>query len=257
MFILLLCNSFNIILLKQFAVKSEFIKTDALGNIYIVNGTTVSIYNLDGKKSFSYSNSLLGNINSVDVIDPMRILVFYKDFNKIVFLSNKLSEISSAIELDNLGYSQVSACCNSNLGGFWIFDSQQMQLVHINSNLVTDRKGTNIQSFLQSNDFPVNMLEQNDELFVSAPNTGILVFDKFGTYKKTVPIFQIKNFQVIANKLIYFNDNKVFSYSNLKEIDSLSLPQNIKFTSSSMYKNKVILSSQNEVFVYEIENLNK
>lgn len=250
--ILLFITTSDLKLIKNFKANSEMVLTDAIGNIYAVNGNNVTTYNFEGLKIFSYSNSFLGSIYSVDVLDPMRVLIYYKEFNKVIFLSNKLSEISSAIELDNLGFSQVSACCNSNLGGFWIFNAQQMQLVHLNSNLESDRKGTNIQSILQTNDLPAYMLEQNDEIFVSAPKSGILIFDKFGTYKKTVPVFKQKCFQVVADKFIYFNSNKIFSYSTTNNTDSLSIPENLKINSASIYKNKVVVSNSNEIYVYEL-----
>ena len=251
-FILLFTTTSDLKLIKQFSANSEIVLTDAIGNIYAVNGNNVTMYNFEGLKNFSYSNSFLGSIYSVDVLDPMRVLIFYKEFNKVIFLSNKLSEISSAIELDNLGYSQISACCNSNLGGFWIFNAQQMQLVHLNSNLESDRKGTNIQSVLQNNDLPVYMLEQNDEIFVSAPKSGVLIFDKFGTYKKTIPLYQLNKFQVVGDKFIYLNNNKIFSYSTINNTDSLSIPENLKIKSASIYKNKIVVSNSNEIYVYEL-----
>ncbi len=251
-FILLIATTSDLKLIKQFTANSEMVLTNAIGNIYAVNGNNVTMYNFEGQKLFSYSNSFLGNINSIDVSDPMRILLFYKDFNKMLFLSNKLSEIGSPIELDNLGYSQISACCNSNLGGFWIFNSQDMQLVHLNQNLETDRKGTNIQSVLQGNDLPIYMIEQNDEMFLSAPKSGILIFDKFGTYKKTIPLYQLNYFQVIGDKFIYLSNNKIFSYSALNITDSIMLPENLKINAASMYKNKIITTNSNEIFIYEI-----
>jgi len=127
-----------------------------------------------------------------------------------------------------------------------------MQLVHLNSNLESDRKGTNIQSVLQNNDLPVYMLEQNDEIFVSAPKSGVLIFDKFGTYKKTIPLYQLNKFQVVGDKFIYLNNNKIFSYSTINNADSLSIPENLKIKSASIYKNKIVVSNSNEIYVYEL-----
>lgn len=251
-FILLFISLTDLKLIKQFTAKSAIVKTDAVGNIYTINGNNVTMYDFEGQKQYSYSNSFFGNITSIDVSDPMRILVFYKEFNKIVFLSNKLSEIGSAIELDNLWYSQVSACCHSNLGGFWIFNSQQMQLVHLNSNLESDRKGTTIQSLLQSNDLPVCLLEQNDNIYLSAQKSGILVFDKFGTYLKTYPLIQLQQFQVIGDKFIYLTNNKIFSYSSNDIIDSITLPTEINATSASIYKNKIVVAVSNGINIYDL-----
>ena len=246
-------NSTELKPVKQFTASTENVFTDALGNIYSINGNNIVSYNLEGQKLFSYSNSFLGNISLIDVTDPMRILLYYKEFNKIVFLSNKLSEIGSPIELDNAGFEQVSVCCSSNSGGVWIFDSQSLQLKHLNSNLEADRKGTIIQSvFNKSENIAFRLIEENDQIYMSVPKTGLLVFDKFGVYKKLIPIIDINYFQVIGDKIIYLSKNKLCSYSIIDNIEIQSLPMNLEIKSVSVYKNILVASSKDEIFIYNL-----
>ncbi len=238
---------------KNFPVQSDFILTDAIGNIYSVKGNSITTYNSEGQKVFTYSNPFLGNISFVDVKDPMRILLYFKDFNQVIFLSNKLSEIGSPIELDNAGYSQVSICCTSNQGSFWLFDSQSLQLIQLNENLEPVHKGTLLQYVLKKNNvIPSCLLEENDEIYMSIPGTGILIFDKFGTYRKTLPVINASSFQVKGEKIIFYNSNNLYSISKDLQTDSISLPSGLKITSASLFKNLLFTSNGKELFLFNL-----
>lgn len=240
---------------KQFPAPSDYILTDAIGNIYSVKGNSLSLYNNEGIKLHTYSNPFCGDISYVDVKDPMRLLVFFKDFNKVVFLSNKLVEIGSPIELDNIGFSGVSICCNSHLGGFWLFDSQALQLIHLNANLEPAHKGTVLQNiFKKTTELPVQLIEDNDMIYMSLPKTGLLVFDKFGTYYKTLPIENVGKFQVMNDKVIQFHANQLYSYDKEFQSDSVSLPAKIKFVSASIYKNQIVATDGSEIFIFNLQN---
>jgi len=240
---------------KRFPVSSDFVLNDAIGNIYSVKGNNITSYNSEGQKLFSYENPFMGDITYADVKDPMRILLFFKDFNKVVFLSNKLSELGSPIELDKAGYSGVSICCTSNLGGFWLFDSQALQLVHLNANLEPAHKGTVLQDiFKNSQELPLRLIEDNDMIYMSLPKTGLLVFDKFGAYQKTLPIVNIGRFQVIGDKIIQFYNNQLYSYNKELNPDSISLPEKLKIVSASIYKNQIVASNKEEIFIFNLQN---
>jgi hypothetical protein len=242
-------------LVKQFPAPSDYVLTDALGTLYSVKGNCITSYDEKGKKLFSYSNPFLGEISYADVKNPMRILLFYKEFNQVIFLSNKLSELGSSIELDNTGHNQVSICCTSNSGGFWLFDQQSLQLIHLNSGLEPIQKGTILQNiFKNSSELPVCLVEENDEIYMSLPKTGLLVFDKFGTYQKSIPITNVHNFQVLNDKIFYFENNYLYSSSNTMEKDSVLFPENLKIISAAIYKNQIVASSKEEIFIFNLQN---
>ena len=83
---------------------TDFITTDKLGNLYTVAGDEISKYDQNGK--FLQKNSIksLGKITSLDVTNPLKILVFYKDYNKIVFIDNMLAQSGNLIDLSAMGY---------------------------------------------------------------------------------------------------------------------------------------------------------
>jgi len=92
------------------------------------------------------------------------------------------------------------------------------------------------------------------ELFMNDPETGILVFDQYGTFFKTIPIKSIKGFQIIDKQLYYFSDSSLYVY-NLKthEEEKIPLPEKNPISISlfrGVNKMKIFIQSSNKVSVY-------
>ena len=106
----------------------KFIGVDFNDNSYYVKDQI--LFKKTNRSLFNFKDFQLGEIYSVDISNPMNIAVYYQDFNVVVLLDNKLSEIerinfNTIFEFINT--SQVSIAANNSL---WIFnlDLQQLEL---------------------------------------------------------------------------------------------------------------------------------
>ena len=238
-------------LINTVKVQGNNFKTDLFENVYIVNNQSIIKYNDAGAKLFTYVDNNLGYINYLDVSDPLRILVFYKDFNQLLFLDKTLSIIGSPILLDNLGFNQVDLACSSNTGGFWIYNSQTNQLILIDKNLQIKQQSISINSILQGNSKPNYLIEKNDYVYLNIPETGIIIFDKFGTYNKTVPIQKLNSFQIISNNIIYFKNNKLFNYNpTLISEKSMDIPDTLNVRNARIEQNKLFIFKEDQFSIY-------
>ena len=59
---------------------------------------------------------------------------------------------------------------------------------------------------------PNFMLERDNSLYLNDPETGILIFDKYGTYSKTIPVKGLTSFQVFDRKIIYITGQEINIY---------------------------------------------
>ena len=83
-------------------IETQFIKTSALKvdrvigidnldtNFYIKDNT---LYKLQNQKTSNYDNLQLGIISSANAFNTLKINIFYKDFNSVIILDNRLSEM--------------------------------------------------------------------------------------------------------------------------------------------------------------------
>lgn len=250
-------NKFTLI--NNVEIKGDYFITDQLENVYIIKNHQITKFNNKGIQQAIYSNSNLGSISYADASDPFRILLFYKNFNQIIFLDNFLSGIGSPILLDDLGIEQIEIACSSNQGGFWIFNNQTGQLFYYDKNLQLIQKSISLNSFPdfiasgRINNKPVYMIEKNDYIYLNIPESGIMVFDIFGAYYKTIHLKNIKSFQIVDGKIIYFQKNYLIKYCpKLLATDSILLPDTVNIINSRIEHNNIYIFTNNNFSIYKI-----
>lgn len=239
---------------KSFSVINSNFKVDLLGNVYVIENQTLVKYDINGEKIKEYSNKHLGSVSYLDVSDPFRILLFYKDFNQILFLDNYLAEIRSPVQLDDLKMDQVEIVCSSSQGGFWVFNNQSGQLIYFDKNLQKQQESVSLNSINVSLKKPVSLIEKSDFLYMHIPEIGILVFDKYGAYFKTLNLGDISNFQVADGKVIYFKNNSLLKY-DMKFFTTvqLDLPDSLRNAKSvNILKDKLYILREKMVTVYTV-----
>ncbi|MFH1319285.1 MAG: hypothetical protein ABII90_01340 [Bacteroidota bacterium] len=212
-------------LLKTIPVNTSLFTTDNLGQLYIVENEQLLKYNPKGILLSTYSNKNLGNISFVDAANPLRLLLFYKDFAQVIFLDNALSILGGNISLEQMGFEQTTLICTSNDNGLWIYDPKDFRLIRLDQNLKTTYHSGDINQLLGIEINPNYLIEYNNWVYLNNPETGIMVFDFYGTYYKTIPLKRLTSFQVVGDNIFYFSDNYLKSY-HLKsfEKNSINLP---------------------------------
>ena len=98
-------------LLTTVQVSGEQHYTDQFGNVYVIRSGEIKRFDSEYREVAHYSNPYLGKITSIDLSDPLRILIFYKNYNQVVWLDKYLAEIISPVMLDQLGHEQVPVLC--------------------------------------------------------------------------------------------------------------------------------------------------
>ncbi|MFM9009131.1 MAG: hypothetical protein ACKORE_11190, partial [Bacteroidota bacterium] len=55
-------------------------RSDPMGNLYVVSGAEIQKFSPSGAPGVRYSRKDLGTPTSIDVSNPLRILIFYAEF---------------------------------------------------------------------------------------------------------------------------------------------------------------------------------
>jgi hypothetical protein len=124
-------------------VADAFLGVDSYKNLYYVKDAVITKTGKDG--TYTFNDFQMGRVTSVDIINPLKLVVFYEDMNTVVFLDNKLSEIER-INFNNLPeFINISVATNAGNNKLWIFniDTQQLELFDYRAN----RKTTVSQPF--------------------------------------------------------------------------------------------------------------
>jgi hypothetical protein len=235
--------------------ETNIVAFDNLLNVYRVKNSELIKYDQKGKFLFRFSDKQLGDIGSIDVTFPLRPLVLYPELNYLILLDNTLSNNRGNINLlhHNIGLATAAALSVQN--HFWVYDAMQFSLIRLNENFNEVSNTGNLAQILGIELSPTFMVEFANKLYMNDPEVGILIFDIFGTYIKTIPLKGLRSFQVFENELIvYLTDSELVTYdTRLFTSSQMKLPT--EALDGYLQKNKLALLTREGIIVYEKSKL--
>lgn len=117
----------NPVLISKFKIDAdEFIGYDSFGYSYQIKNNVFS--KIKGNEIFEYKNVSLGNITKVDIQNPLKIVLFYEDFNSVVLLDNQLNKMTEINFSQNTIPIVVNAIGMSTQNQLWIFNTLNQQI---------------------------------------------------------------------------------------------------------------------------------
>lgn len=217
---------------------------DNLDQIHIIdNRGTLTRYSQDLKPLYKYADNTLGSIQHVDVNNPLKTLVFHRDYGIVSYLDNTLALLRKA-DLQDWGFYDISTIASSNDGLIWLYDPTRNQILKV------DDEGQVILSTNNLNDYnledlePIKIVERDNKIFVYDAQFGIIIFDNLGQYLKVLPIKGISTFQTDGRNLYIYKEGKIIVYTiRLLEESKLDLGENIKASN-------VLISPKSIFYIY-------
>lgn len=192
------------ILSKESADQSLFIGTDAFGYCYTIENNVFSKFN--AKEKYSYQNIYLGKITKVDLINPLRIMVFYEDFNSVALLDNQLNE-TAIINFSEKSNSVMTAAVGmTSQNQLWIYNNLTQQI--------------GLYNYLNNEFKPISVpLKSNFSYYQTDFNTFNWIdtdrnwysCDRFGKIKLVTKVALFDKIQLInEHQFIYKKDNLLY-----------------------------------------------
>ncbi len=176
---------------------------DNLDNIYILNsynqvkkldpnGDSVAVFN-DVRK--------FGKASLLDVSNPLKLLLYYRDFATVVVLDRFLNMVNS-IDLRKQNIFQARAIGQSYDNKLWVYDELENKLKKV------DEEG---KLLLETPDFrlifgqapvPQKIFDQDQLVYLYDSAQAVFVFDYYGALRNKIQILGWENFRV-AGKYIF------------------------------------------------------
>ncbi len=203
---------------------------DAKGNYYIADQkNTLYKYDKSGNLITRVNSKLYGTVYSIDCSNPFELYVHYKDQNKVVFLDNMLNQ-RGELDLSSFGYGNISAIARTFDNQLWLFNATEFELMKVSkAGEILSRSGQ-LSAFVSSGLSPYSIKESGNQVYLADSSAGILIFDMFATYSKTVALYGSTAFDVNGNQLLLQKSNhSVFIY-NMRSFTSntIAIPSDHK-----------------------------
>ncbi len=206
------------------SIKGEFswFNVDNLNNVYVLTNTN-QLKKIDEKgDSIAVFNDVkrYGNPFSVDVANPLKILLYYKNFSTVVIL-DRLLTIRNTINFRNQNIFSVKAIATSYDNNIWLFDEQDYKLKKIDETGKQLQETTDWRSLFDSMPSPTRLIDRDNYVYVYDPEKGFYIFDYYNGFKKKLPFLNWSDVEVSGKNIYGFHNRMLYSY----ELNSLNLKE--------------------------------
>ncbi|RYF89603.1 MAG: hypothetical protein EOO03_05640 [Chitinophagaceae bacterium] len=234
----------------------NFMDVDVLNNLYLVtagnqlkklnaNGDSVAVFN-DVKK--------YGNPSLIDVTNPLKVLLYYKNFSTVVILDRFLSQRNS-INFRKQNIFSVKAVGTSYDNHIWLFDEQDMNLKKIDDEGQLLQESTDWRQIMNEVPTPTSIIDHNQFVYLYDPQKGFYIFDYYGTYKNNLPFLQWENISVGTSHISGFTGNQFQRYELQKlNLKTYTLPATFAgYTAIKAMNGKIYLLKKDAVEIYAVQ----
>jgi hypothetical protein len=210
--------------------EGSILYTDELQNLYVNTDNVIRKYLPDGLLQYEIAPKGYGQLTYMDVTDPLRPLLYYRDQGLMVVLDNTLSEQGRPIDLFRIDIGQPWFVSQSADNHYWIYDLDNFELLRLDRNMQVISRSGNLYQVCGQKVIPSWMLEKNSKLYVAYPEKGVYVFDLFGTLVEIFPLEGVQRFQVIGRELVIFNNNQIkrFLHPLVESTDTFKINEDVK-----------------------------
>lgn len=216
---------------------------DNLDNIYLLsstnqvkklsaNGDSVAVFN-DVKN--------YGQATLIDVSNPLKVLLYYRDFATIVVL-DRLLNVRNKIDLRKHNILQVRAIGQSYDNKIWLYDEVENKLKKIDEDGTLLLETPDFRQLFGQAPTPQKVFDQDLFVYLYDSAHAVYVFDYYGSLKNKILIRGWDNFRLggryifgSARNLLYRYDINTFRYDEWDMPKEILGSQSYNFTTSRMY----------------------
>lgn len=190
----------------------RYFTVDHLGSFYLITRSNELIkYDINGQWVGNYRQQVLGPLEGVDVFNPLQLLLFYPELATLVQLDNMLYP-TNQFRLEAVKLSTRSLVCRSFDNNFWLYDERAFRLRKIALDMRQVVEGEWLQNQFSGSIKPTYLIEHQEQLFMVEPGWGILEFDLYGKYVRTIPIRGLERLDAHGDYLYYVKSGKAWRW---------------------------------------------
>jgi hypothetical protein len=234
---------------------SDF-SVDNLGNLYLVyqNGQLKKL-RPDGDSLAVFNNvRKFGKLSAVDVSNPLKILLHFRDFNTIVILDRLLNE-RAIIDLRKQNLLQVRAIGQSYDNNIWIYDELEARLKKIGDDGRLIDQSNDFRQIFDSTPSPQIIIDQEKLVYLYDFDKGVYTFDYYGGFKSRIPFTGWNDFTVINRSLFGRDERYLYRYdAGTLQLQQLPVPKFMNDTQKILIRpGNVYLLRDGVILVYSYD----
>jgi hypothetical protein len=230
-------------------------EVDALDNIYLLT-PGYQLKKLDSNRdSVAVFNDVkrYGNPSYIDVSNPFKVLVYYKNFSTAVIL-DRLLTARNTINFRKQEIFSVKAITTSYDNNIWLFDEQDFKLKKIDDDGKLLFESNDMRLLVENVPLPLQITDSENFVYLYDSTKGFYVFDYYGAFKNNLPFVNWKAVSISNTSLYGFAENELYSYSlKTATLKKYRLPEFIKdYIDIKAINGKLYLLKKDGLEVYQV-----
>ncbi len=238
-------------LLETISLKADrFIGVDTFENYYYVIGTT--LYKKTANKTYVYNNTVLGSIHTVDLSNPLKLVLFYRDFNTVVILDNRLNELTDSINFSIETFSKnVASVSLSSSNNLWLYslDDNILSLWNYENKKIIFN--TQPLSFYEENFEASRQLSTYQYCWLFS-SEALLKFNEYGSFVEAQNLPNVDNFMPHLNGYFYVKNAKFYYHENNESNQVLIDGAKHQLDNFTLTKNNLYFFDTNVLYKYRV-----
>lgn len=186
---------------------------DNLGNLYVQNRTGQLKKMSPAGDSIAVFNNVrqYGKLYLIDVTNPLKVLLYFRDFGTIVVLDRFLST-RATIDLRRMQLYQVKAIGQSYDNNIWVFDELEARLKRVSEEARVLDQTNDFRMMLDTVPSPQFIVDQNRLVYLYDSLKGVYLFDYYGAFKNRIQLKGWTDFTVIGNSMYGHDAHLLYRY---------------------------------------------
>ncbi|MEI6947970.1 hypothetical protein V9K67_12305 [Paraflavisolibacter sp. H34] len=227
---------------------------DNLGNLYVLTASDqLKKYSPQGDSMAVYNNvRKFGKVSALDVSNPLKVLLYYKDFSTIVVL-DRLLAVRSTLDLRRRNILQASAMSLAYDGNIWLFDAFDSKLKKVNEEGELLLETPDFRSLFGEAVQPQQIIDEDNLLYLYDTARGLYLFDRYGTFKRKVPVAGWSGIRPAGQQLWGITGHSLRSYnlSNLLETQYAFPASFMPYQRFRLSHNKLLALTPDSLRIYQ------
>lgn len=203
---------------------------DNLDNIYLISSTNQLKKLSPSGDSVAVFNDVkrFGQASLIDVSNPMKVLLYYRNFTSIVMLDRFLN-MRNSIDLRRQNIFQVRAISQSYDNKVWLYDEVNNNLKKIDEDGKLLLETSDFRQLFDQAPSPQQIFDQDQFVYLYDSTKALYVFDYFGTLKNKILIAGWNNLKVVGQYIYGTRQDSMYRYNTKTfRVEDWQLPEQLQ-----------------------------
>jgi hypothetical protein len=186
---------------------------DNLDNVYLLNSSNqVKKINASGDSVAVFNDvKKYGQATLIDVSNPLKVLLYYRDFATIVVLDRFLT-VRNTIDLRKHNILQVRAIGQSYDNKIWVYDEFENKLKKIDEDGSLLQETNDFRQIFDPTPVPQRIFDEDRFVYLYDSALAVYAFDYFGALKNKIQINGWQNLKVTGKYIFGSGDGRLYRY---------------------------------------------